>query len=187
MRFLLILLWFGSITLIFSLDVSPDQPLMPQNDEDKEIEAFVKSMDKKPNLLLSQTIKADKKSFFGLILIPCKYEYFKVVAKTKNFNFVSIKLPTDIICFFAAKGFWPFYPAILQYQVNEMGKRVFSLSDDRIRQFCRGKFNFQETCYRPGESITITKMCSIVIAHQRNYFSSLLQRLFCAASRCTGR
>lgn len=56
----------------------------------------------------------------------------------------------DIICFFAAKGFWPFYPSMLQYQVNEMGKKVFSLSDDRIRQFCCGKFNFQETCYRPG-------------------------------------
>lgn len=59
-------------------------------------------------------------------------------------------LITDIICFFAAKGFWPFYPTILQYQVNEMGKKVFSLSDDRIRQFCRGKFDFQESCYRPG-------------------------------------
>lgn len=65
--------------------------------------------------------------------------------------FFAFILCVDIICFFAAKGAWPFYPAILQYQVNEMGRKVFSLSDDRIRQFCRGKFNFPETCYRPGE------------------------------------
>lgn len=101
---------------------------------------------------------------------------------------------TDIVCFFAAKGFWPFYPPILQYQVSEMGKKVFSLSDDRIRQFCRGKFNFQETCYRPGEFANQKFIVNEWICSQTptnvtfvsdNYFFSSLQRLFCAASRCS--
>lgn len=38
---------------------------------------------------------------------------------------------------------------MLQYQVNEMGKKVFAQSDDRIKQFCCGKVNFQESCQRP--------------------------------------
>lgn len=46
---------------------------------------------------------------------------------------------------------------MLQYQVNEMGKKIFALSDDRVRQFCRGKFNFQETCYRPGKTLVLVK------------------------------
>lgn len=66
----------------------------------------------------------------------------------------------DIICFFASKGFWPFYPAMLQYQVNEMGKKLLSLSDERIRQFCCGKINFQETCVKPGE-LKFFKLVSI--------------------------
>lgn len=74
-------------------------------------------------------------------------------SEKKLINFRLIWYLIDIICFFASKGFWPFYPTILQAQVNEMGKKVFSLGDDKIRQFCQGKFNFQETCYRPGEFI----------------------------------
>lgn len=69
---------------------------------------------------------------------------------------------SDIVCFFAAKGFWPFYPPMLQYQVNEMGKKIFALSDDRVRQFCRGKFNFQETCYRPGKIRFLTPFVCLV-------------------------
>lgn len=157
MRFLLILVLCisCSVTLILSAPISLDPPLPKQDDEIKDIEAFVMSLDKKPNLLLSQTIKTDKKSFFGIILIPCKCcLWTENTFRAKNANLYPTQ-PPDIICFFAAKGFWPFYPPILQQQVNDMGKKVFSLSDDRLRQFCRGKFNFQETCYRPGESMQI--------------------------------
>lgn len=75
MRFLLILVCcvYCSVTLILTANVSIDQPLPKQRYENKDIEAFVSSLDKKPNLILSQRIKADKKSFFGLILIPCEY------------------------------------------------------------------------------------------------------------------
>lgn len=75
MKTFLLLLWCVccSVTFILSTSVSPDQSPPRQNDESDGIDAFVKSLDQKPNLLLSQTIKADKKSFFGLILIPCEY------------------------------------------------------------------------------------------------------------------
>lgn len=117
------------------------------------------------------------RSFFGLFIIPCQYTRLDFVLYSSRFYFpffsifnnfliqkekkkafpiisfiilIILSLSLDIICFFAAKGFWPVFPSMLQYQVNEMGKKVFSQSDDRIRQFCCGKFNFQETCYRPG-------------------------------------
>lgn len=63
-----------SVTLILSTNVPSNSPvpLSYKNVENADIEAFVQSLDKKPNLLLTQTISADKKSFFGLILIPCK-------------------------------------------------------------------------------------------------------------------
>ncbi|XP_031618667.1 uncharacterized protein LOC116337868 [Contarinia nasturtii] len=64
-------------------------------------------------------------------------------------GFLGLFIIPYIVCFFVAKGFWPMYPSMLQYQVNEMGKKVFSQSDERIRQFCCGKLNFQESCYRP--------------------------------------
>lgn len=74
MRFLLILVGFVSclVTVILTLNVPADQPLPKQNGENMEIEAFVNSMDKKPNLILTQAIKSDKKRFFGLLLIPCE-------------------------------------------------------------------------------------------------------------------
>lgn len=75
MRFVLILVYCVccTVALITSTNASTGQLLPKQNDENRNIEAIVKSLDKKSNLLLSQTIKADKKSFFGLILIPCEY------------------------------------------------------------------------------------------------------------------
>lgn len=76
------------------------------------------------------------------------------IQRTTNMTFICLywRCATfiDIVCFFAAKGVWPFYPSVLQFQVNEMGKKLFTQSDDKIRQFCRGKFNFPDTCYRPG-------------------------------------
>lgn len=74
MRVLLLLVCcvYCSVTLIVSTNVSIDQPFSKQHNANKDIEAFVSSLDKKPNLILSQKIKADKKSFFGLILIPCE-------------------------------------------------------------------------------------------------------------------
>lgn len=102
------------------------------------------------NIFLKQINRGGRRNFFGFILIPCKLNKIFIISLMPFFN-RNFHCPTDIICFFAAKGFWPFYPPILQYQVNEMGRKVFSLSDDRIQQFCRGKFNFQEMCYRPGK------------------------------------
>lgn len=75
MRFPLILVCFVycSVALIVSTNVSIGQPLSKQRNENTDIEAIVSSLDKKPNLILSQKIKTDKKSFFGLILIPCEW------------------------------------------------------------------------------------------------------------------
>lgn len=116
-----------------------------------------------------------KKSFFGFLLVPCECEKcVKIIGFICNF----ICFVTDIICFFAAKGFWPIFPAFMQYQVNEMGKRVFSLSDDRIQQYCQGKFNFQGTCYRPGEHRLVTALVHWIWSK----FVSFLQRRFSADS-----
>lgn len=64
---------YCSVTLILSTNAATSDELLPkQNVDDKNIETFVKSLDKKPNLILSQILKEDTKSFFGLILIPCE-------------------------------------------------------------------------------------------------------------------
>lgn len=127
------------------------------------------SRDPVRGIIFRQKVKPEARSFFGLIIIPCKWE--KCLENLCIFDgiqtflrsILSLPLPrpkwnnikTDIVCFFASKGFWPFYPPMLQYQVNEMGKKIFALSDDRVKQFCRGKFNFQETCYRPGKTMRL--------------------------------
>lgn len=112
---------------------------------------IISSFDRVRSVILKHLFKLEKKNFIGLIIIPCKcYIDLETNKKFKrNLNSFLSYYP-DIVCFFAAKGFWPFYPHMLQLQVNEMGKKIFAQSDDKIRQFCRGKFNFPDTCYRPG-------------------------------------
>lgn len=74
MRFLLISVGFVSclVTVILTMNIPADQPLPKQKGENTEAEAFVNSMDKKPNLILTHAIKSDKKKFIGLLLIPCE-------------------------------------------------------------------------------------------------------------------
>ncbi|XP_005181510.1 uncharacterized protein LOC101898187 [Musca domestica] len=60
-----------------------------------------------------------------------------------------------IICFFAAKGKWPFIPPFMQTQVNAAARTFFNQNDSSIKQFCQKWIQIKE-CFRPIFSPTTT-------------------------------
>ncbi|XP_075167842.1 uncharacterized protein LOC142240008 [Haematobia irritans] len=53
-----------------------------------------------------------------------------------------------IICFFAAKGKWPFIPPMMQNRVDVAARTLFSQNDSFIKQFCQKWIQVKE-CFRP--------------------------------------
>ncbi|XP_017476675.1 PREDICTED: uncharacterized protein LOC108366724 [Rhagoletis zephyria] len=53
-----------------------------------------------------------------------------------------------IVCFFAAKGKWPFIPTFMQSRVDESARTFFKKNDSAIRQFCQKWIQIKE-CFRP--------------------------------------
>ncbi|KAM7345296.1 uncharacterized protein ACRADG_011660 isoform 2-T2 [Cochliomyia hominivorax] len=60
-----------------------------------------------------------------------------------------------IICFFAAKGKWPFIPPFMQNRVDAAARTLFSQNDSFIKQFCNKWIQIKE-CFRPLFSSTTT-------------------------------
>lgn len=54
----------------------------------------------------------------------------------------------DIICFFAAKGKWPFIPPFMQNRVDAAARTLFTQNDTFIKQFCQKWIQIKE-CFRP--------------------------------------
>ncbi|XP_037940993.1 uncharacterized protein LOC119685699 [Teleopsis dalmanni] len=63
-------------------------------------------------------------------------------------NFIHIFHVPYIVCFFAAKGKWPFIPPLLQLRVDSLAKSIFNQTDSFIRNFCKKWIQIKE-CFRP--------------------------------------
>ncbi|XP_054741083.1 uncharacterized protein LOC129246356 [Anastrepha obliqua] len=53
-----------------------------------------------------------------------------------------------IVCFFAAKGKWPFIPNFIQGRVDATARTFFKQNDSSIKQFCEKWIQIKE-CFRP--------------------------------------
>ncbi|XP_011177857.1 uncharacterized protein LOC105209248 [Zeugodacus cucurbitae] len=53
-----------------------------------------------------------------------------------------------IVCFFAAKGKWPFIPTFMQGRVDETARTFFKKNDSAIKQFCQKWIQIKQ-CFRP--------------------------------------
>ncbi|CAD7014811.1 uncharacterized protein LOC101459319 [Ceratitis capitata] len=53
-----------------------------------------------------------------------------------------------IVCFFAAKGKWPFIPNFMQGRVDATARTFFKQNDSVIKQFCHKWIQIKE-CFRP--------------------------------------
>ncbi|KAH8370632.1 hypothetical protein KR093_004384 [Drosophila rubida] len=53
-----------------------------------------------------------------------------------------------IICFYAAKGKWPYVPGFMKTRVNSAAKSFFHQNDSFIKQFCTKWIQVKE-CFRP--------------------------------------
>ncbi|EDW02572.1 GH22070 [Drosophila grimshawi] len=54
----------------------------------------------------------------------------------------------DIICFYAAKGKWPYVPGFMKDRVDSASKNFFLQNDSYIKQFCTKWIQVKE-CFRP--------------------------------------
>lgn len=55
---------------------------------------------------------------------------------------------SDIICFYAAKGKWPYVPGFMKYRVDNAARSFFNQNDSFIKQFCTKWIQVKE-CFRP--------------------------------------
>ncbi|XP_033154130.1 uncharacterized protein LOC117137034 [Drosophila mauritiana] len=53
-----------------------------------------------------------------------------------------------IICFYAAKGKWPYVPGFMKYRVDNAARSFFNQNDSFIKQFCTKWIQVKE-CFRP--------------------------------------
>ncbi|XP_016928420.3 uncharacterized protein [Drosophila suzukii] len=53
-----------------------------------------------------------------------------------------------IICFYAAKGKWPYVPGFMKYRVDNAARSFFHQNDSFIKQFCTKWIQVKE-CFRP--------------------------------------
>ncbi|KAH8252734.1 hypothetical protein KR032_001497 [Drosophila birchii] len=53
-----------------------------------------------------------------------------------------------IICFYAAKGKWPYMPGFMKYRVDNAARSFFNQNDSFIKQFCTKWIQVKE-CFRP--------------------------------------
>ncbi|XP_067630068.1 decorin isoform X2 [Eurosta solidaginis] len=70
--------------------------------------------------------------------------YLRYVGASAKF----VPICMDIVCFFAAKGKWPFIPSFMQPRVDEAARTFFKYNDSYIQQFCQ-KFIQIKECFRP--------------------------------------
>lgn len=59
-------------------------------------------------------------------------------------------LPTDVVCFFASKGKWPFIPPFHQVKIDQASRSLFVQSDSFIQRFCKNWVPVTK-CYRPRQ------------------------------------
>nr|XP_014103612.2 uncharacterized protein LOC106627853 [Bactrocera oleae] len=60
-----------------------------------------------------------------------------------------------IVCFFAAKGKWPFIPTFMQGRVDATARTFFKQNDSAIKQFCQKWIQIKQ-CFRPLFATTST-------------------------------
>ncbi|KAH8400772.1 hypothetical protein KR009_000938 [Drosophila setifemur] len=53
-----------------------------------------------------------------------------------------------IICFYAAKGKWPYVPGFMKFKVDNAARSFFNQNDSFIKQFCTKWIQVKE-CFRP--------------------------------------
>lgn len=87
------------------------------------------------------------KGFLKIFNIPCKWMW-KQNMWISLFSIIFVYSYIDIICFFAAKGKWPFIPPFMQTQVNAAARTFFNQNDSSIKQFCQKWIQIKE-CFRP--------------------------------------
>ncbi|XP_033254128.1 uncharacterized protein LOC108158081 [Drosophila miranda] len=63
-------------------------------------------------------------------------------------NFLHLFHVPYIICFYAAKGKWPYVPGFMKYKVDNAARNLFHNNDSAIRQFCNKWIQVKE-CFRP--------------------------------------
>ncbi|XP_034651528.1 uncharacterized protein LOC117890664 [Drosophila subobscura] len=63
-------------------------------------------------------------------------------------NFLHLFHVPYIICFYAAKGKWPYVPGFMKYKVDNAARNLFHNNDSFIRQFCTKWIQVKE-CFRP--------------------------------------
>ncbi|XP_022223290.1 uncharacterized protein LOC111074706 [Drosophila obscura] len=63
-------------------------------------------------------------------------------------NFLHLFQVPYIICFYAAKGKWPYVPGFMKYKVDNAARNLFHNNDSFIRQFCTKWIQVKE-CFRP--------------------------------------
>ncbi|XP_037899862.1 uncharacterized protein LOC119644389 [Glossina fuscipes] len=71
-----------------------------------------------------------------------------------NRSFFHIFKIPYIICFFAARGKWPFIPPFMQNRVDAAARTLFSQNDSYIKQFCQKWIQIKE-CFRPNSKLEI--------------------------------
>ncbi|XP_055920160.1 uncharacterized protein LOC129951836 [Eupeodes corollae] len=79
-----------------------------------------------------------------------------IIAKTKfeeRRSFFHLFNVPYIVCFFAAKGKWPFFPNFMQVQVDQVGRSIFPQSDSFIRNYCQKWIQIKE-CFRPHNIVS---------------------------------
>ncbi|KNC21233.1 hypothetical protein FF38_14091 [Lucilia cuprina] len=80
-----------------------------------------------------------------------------------------------IICFFAAKGKWPFIPPFMQNRVDAAARTLFSQNDSFIKQFCQKWIQIKE-CFRPlfSPTTTVSSLDVVTVPNQRCQCANLV-------------
>ncbi|XP_050322811.1 uncharacterized protein LOC126754754 [Bactrocera neohumeralis] len=102
----------------FSLADSADETLQ------KEGRLFGPSLKTEERGILAKSGLEQRRGFFHLFNIPY------------------------IVCFFAAKGKWPFIPTFMQGRVDATARTFFKQNDSAIKQFCQKWIQIKQ-CFRP--------------------------------------
>ncbi|XP_023162916.2 uncharacterized protein LOC111594035 isoform X1 [Drosophila hydei] len=89
-----------------------------------------------------------QRTFLHLFHVPCEYSKCHNSHLFFFFFCMPILYSSDIICFYAAKGKWPYVPGFMKTRVDSAAKSFFHQNDSFIKQFCTKWIQVKE-CFRP--------------------------------------